>query len=631
MTRLNDEDREMVFRSAETLTGSCQDVKFRRDILVTNVERRMEELNIKSLPEYLDKANGDVREKAELISRLTIHTTSWFREEPHYELLKRTLSKWKVSENKRPFFAWSVASSTGEEGYGMGLILERHRRSNPDFDYRLFFTDIDPLSVARAERALYWVGDLERIPQDYRSLIRIGSGKAANWMTVDPEIRKRSTFRLNDLSRMNAEPHRERLDFVLCRNVLIYFSSEAVNRIVQMLMITLTQHGVICLGHSEALNAVPVGFFSLGNAAYKRISKKQLQGHPLIPLGIKQAEVRRKVLTIDDSVVIRKTISKILTTAGYDVTEAESGPAAREILRSARFDLITLDLMMPEEDGLDWLEKERKRGLETPVLIVTDADPKNSTVLIQSLEKGAQDYFLKSNFMKDPASLVSIIEGLVSKKSVKRTVAKLLPNSVERPEVIVIGASTGGPEALCRLLKDCPSGCPPIVVVLHISNVFAKPFAERLACVSRLPLGNSEEGVPLENGKLYMAFGSYHIGIHKKADALQLDVQVSSLINGHMPSVDYLFQTVVFSRTRALAMLLTGMGKDGAKGLSEIKQMSKGYCAIQDEASSVVYGMPRVAEELGAYHFQGNIEELRSIFLLACGVARTNRIEGKVA
>ena len=622
MISLSKSEIEEVFALAERLTGTCQESHYRREVLVTNVERRMSDLGIDTLQAYLDFVRLNPQESAELISRLTIHTTSWFRESPHYGILKQTLKIWSESPQKRPFCAWSAASSTGEEGYGMGLVLEAHRKLHPGFEYQLFFTDVDPKSLERAKKALYPKSELNRIPVEYHPYILLGSGKSSGWMTLHSEIRKRCVFRQNDMSNMPDEVFREKIDFILCRNVLIYFKPEVVKKIVAQLMGMVVSEGVICFGHSEALELTPKGFISIGNAGYKRSnsldSRETRLNQKVVPLEL-VVETKKKILVIDDSAIVRKTIRKLLEMRKIEVTEAASGPLAREILKTQSFDLITLDLHMPEEDGLVWLEKERRNGLVTPILIVTDADPKESDEVIQALERGAQDYFLKSNFTKNSELLYEMIWELAAKKSKKNTTQMLLPDAIARPEIIVVGASTGGPEALCSLLREMPKDCPPILVVQHINAVFAKPFAERLARVAEIPLGLPEEGNLLENGKIYLAFGQYHIGVKKQGSSLRLTVNDGALICGHKPSVDFLFKSVATQRVKSLAILMTGMGRDGAEGISEIKKNTNGYCAIQDEESSIVYGMPGEAARLKAFHYQGNISELRSIVHLACG------------
>lgn len=618
MSRLSDEDTESIFLWAEKLTGTCQTTSYRREVLAMNVERRMFELGIKSFDVYLKKVESDPVEKTEFVSRLTIHTTSWFRESPHYDILKNALIEWKPTEQNARFVAWSVASSTGEEGYGMGLILETHRRTHPGFEYEIFFTDVDAISVEKGRRALYSSIDLERIPKEYHFLMRVGSGKSEGWMTLDPEIRKRSKFGLNDLSRMPSSVIGKPADFVMCRNVLIYFGEESVKKIVESLFTMVSPVGILCFGHSEALEKAPEGFESIGHASYARSSSSKPLALRKSFVSVQLPEPKKRVLVIDDSELIRKVITKLLEKNEVEVVEAESAPAAREILKTQVFDVITLDLHMPEEDGSVWLEDQRRKGLTTPVLIVTNADSKEAAAVIKALEVGAQGYFLKHDLSKEPERLFELVNGLIKKKSGPKSTMKL-QTSIDRPEVIVIGASTGGPEALCTILKDLPQDCPPVLVVQHINKVFTKPFAERVSKVAQIPLGSDMIGSVLENGKIYMAQDQYHIGIKKTDHTLRLDLNSQDPLFGHMPAVDYLFRSVANQKIKALAILLTGMGKDGAQALYDIKCLTQSYCVIQDEESSIVYGMPKEAASLGAFHFQGNLESIKKVISLACG------------
>ena len=618
MSSLSKEDVESIFTWAEKLTGSCQSESFRRDVIVTHVERRMIELGVKRLTDYLKLTEESREEKAEFVSRLTIHTTSWFRESPHYDLLVQRLESWKPEDPNRKFVAWSVAASTGEEGYGIGLVLENHRRKNPGFEYEVYFSDVDPRSLEKGRRALYSAQDLNRIPALYHSLVRIGSGKTQGWLTVDPEIRKRSKFGLNNLNEMSSGIIGKPVDFLMCRNVLIYFSEVNVKRIVETLLTTLSDVGTICFGHSEALDHTPSGFRSLGHASYKRKSASLVSNGHIHSSLVVPAPNKRRVLIVDDSVVIRKVLSRTLENAGIEVVDVESGPLAREVLKTKTFDLITLDLHMPEEDGSVWLEERRRNGLTIPVLIVTDADPKESNAVIRALEKGAQDYFLKSNLAKNPELLIELVNCLMDKDSGTSTLEMKMPTAIDRPQVIVVGASTGGPQALCTILNEMPSHCPPVLVVQHINKVFTRPFAERLSQVAHLPLGEIKEGSVLEDGKLYMALDDHHIGIQMKGIELALKIDREKSIYGHMPSVDFLFRSVATHQVRALSILLTGMGKDGSAAMAEIKRLTKSFCVIQDEKSSIVYGMPKEAATLGAFHFQGDLKRIKEVLDLAC-------------
>jgi two-component system chemotaxis response regulator CheB len=179
------------------------------------------------------------------------------------------------------------------------------------------------------------------------------------------------------------------------------------------------------------------------------------------------------------------------------------------------------------------------------------------------------------------------------------------------PQAILIGASTGGPEALLGLLRDFPAGAPPVIVVQHIGTEFALPFAKRLAERSGLVLGDTAFQGPLKRGHLYMADGDYHLRLIARGDELLLQRDFGEKVQGHRPSVDVLFQSASHLSTDLVAMLLTGMGRDGAQGLRSLYDSGRVYTMAQDEPSSVVFGMPKIAIELGAACVVGDLSGLR--------------------
>lgn len=190
--------------------------------------------------------------------------------------------------------------------------------------------------------------------------------------------------------------------------------------------------------------------------------------------------------------------------------------------------------------------------------------------------------------------------------------------SLQRPELILAGASTGGTEALIRFLRAMPSDCPPVVVVQHIAHAFAQGFAARLAEASGLQLGQPIRGAELKKSHLYMAFGDYHLGLKQRGALEILEISNDPLQHSVRPAVDYLFLSAakLKSGKHIFAFLLTGMGKDGAKGLLQLK-LGGATTFTQDEKSSVVYGMPAEAMALGASRYSGSPEDLRNLLIEA--------------
>lgn len=196
-------------------------------------------------------------------------------------------------------------------------------------------------------------------------------------------------------------------------------------------------------------------------------------------------------------------------------------------------------------------------------------------------------------------------------------------------DVIVIGASTGGPDALTELLRGMPPGTPPVVVVQHIAPALAQGFAERLARNAGLKLGRVEAGVPLERETIYLSVDARHIGVRKGMSGPVVFLDDGPAVSGHRPSVDYLFSSVAraLGGHRVFAVLLTGMGRDGAEGLKSLLERGA-FTVAQDEASCAVYGMPKEAVKLGAAKLIGPVQQIRQWMEYAAGLSKYLRKAG---
>lgn len=301
------------------------------------------------------------------------------------------------------------------------------------------------------------------------------------------------------------------------------------------------------------------------------------------------------------------------------IYHAESTVEADQILqRTPEIELITLDIHMPLENGPTWLERFRKSGGTLPVIIVSDSSSQEAEEVFGILTHGAQEYFVKGDLQKSPEVLVSKIRELAGNKKKAADSGITIPRASElklqfKPDLIVIGASTGGPEALTSLLRNIPKGLPPIIIVQHIYPSFSSAFAKQLCKISGYQEAKMEQPtVELSDGNIYIAHDDYHLMVSRNQGKLYVNQDKSPAVNGHRPSVDQLFSSVAkISDLKVVSLLLTGMGRDGATGMSELKKLKHSFNLVQDAASSVVYGMPREAAKLGAAHCQANIAEAR--------------------
>jgi len=310
--------------------------------------------------------------------------------------------------------------------------------------------------------------------------------------------------------------------------------------------------------------------------------------------------VKKKVLIIDDSKTIRKIIKHSLEDSEYYevMGEAENPIDAMKIIKRTPPDIITLDINMPEMDGLTFLKTYK---LNIPTIMVTAVDKESGGKVIECLKEGAVEYLHKPDTLERSLFKSALIEKLdIAKMYKKRDLTylkKLKDFEYKEDSLILIGASTGGTEAIKRILHRLPKNNPPIVIVQHIPKYFSSAFAESLNNICDFNVKEAEDGDVLKSNNVYIAQGDTQLSI--KNNKLIVDAAANK-DTGHKPSVNYLFNSVGDIKCKnKMAILLTGMGKDGATGLLKLRE--SGFLTIaQDELSSVVYGMPKFAKEIGA-------------------------------
>lgn len=313
-----------------------------------------------------------------------------------------------------------------------------------------------------------------------------------------------------------------------------------------------------------------------------------------------------RVLVVDDSLVFRETIARELSKDPFIevVGKASDAYMARDKIIELRPDVMTLDVEMPKMNGIEFLKKLIPQ-YPMPVVVVSSFDAN----IFSALESGAVDFVCKP----EDKTLSSFINELIIKIKIAST-SKLnnikkvshQKNLIKKSKVIdedfliAIGASTGGTQAISGILEVLPRNIPGIVIAQHMPAVFTKMYADRLNGICKIDVKEAETGDIVEPGKAFIAPGDYHMKLKKEKGKHTIHCFKSKKVNGHRPSVDILFNSVAENlREKSIGIILTGMGNDGAKGLLNMKQL--GATTIgQDEASSVIYGMPKVAYEIGA-------------------------------
>ncbi len=318
-----------------------------------------------------------------------------------------------------------------------------------------------------------------------------------------------------------------------------------------------------------------------------------------------------RILVVDDSAIMRKLIIDILKRDPQIeiVGQAENGKKAVELARILKPDVITLDIEMPEMDGLTALKFLRKEVPSSRVIMFSSLTQEGAKATIEALSLGAFDFVPKPSTKSFLESVKKIEEELLPKikgatEQIKRK-PFVLPKLTTRIRsglyrVLGIGVSTGGPQTLSEIFKNLPGNFPaPILIVQHMPPLFTKQLADRLDKLSPLRVKEAEDGEPIKEGTCYIAPGDYHMVVKKENQQKIIHLHKGPPKNNCRPSVDVLFESLaeVYNGT-CLALILTGMGRDGAEGAKLIKQKG-GAVMAQDAESSIVYGMPRAVIESG--------------------------------
>jgi len=374
------------------------------------------------------------------------------------------------------------------------------------------------------------------------------------------------------------------------------------------------------------------------------------------------------VLVVDDSALMRNLIGRMIEdTPGLTVAEkAMNGIFALQKIPRVEPDVICLDIEMPEMNGIEFLRERKKRGIDIPVVILSSIAAKGAQVTMEALSLGASDFIQKPSgsisedihTVKD--TLVGMLLGyggayrktkgkkvLAPSEYAKKTppatknvdllahfnlvpAADVKPAEPPKPlrkpgktEIIAIGISTGGPDALRVVFSKIDADLKvPIVVVQHMPPGFTNEFAKSLDRICPLEVKEAAEGDSIVPGRILIAQGNKHLEVEKKAGQQIVHLSDSPLVSGHRPSADVLFASVAMNYTNnALGVIMTGMGRDGAQHLGTIYREG-GMTLGQDEKSAVVYGMPRVAYELGHVMEQVSLDNMARRI---CDVAKANR------
>lgn len=331
-----------------------------------------------------------------------------------------------------------------------------------------------------------------------------------------------------------------------------------------------------------------------------------------------------KVLIVDDSALVRQTLSDILSSdPRIEVIGLASDPynAAEKIMKEVP-DVITLDVEMPRMDGLTFLKKIMTQH-PIPVVICSSLAGKNTETALKALEFGAVEVIHKPSLgtkqiLQESSTILCDVVVAASRTTAKKIskettlvqpklsadviISKAKPDSVlmTTEKVVAVGASTGGTEALKIFLEAMPRDCPGIVIVQHMPEGFTAAFSKRLDSICQISVKEAANNDTVLPGHALIAPGNHHLLLKRSGARYFVEIKDGPLVSRHRPSVDVLFRsTARYAGRNAIGVIMTGMGDDGAKGMLEMKDAGA-YTIAQDEASCVVFGMPKEAIKLGA-------------------------------
>lgn len=348
-----------------------------------------------------------------------------------------------------------------------------------------------------------------------------------------------------------------------------------------------------------------------------------------------------RVLIIDDSVLIRKILTEILNSSPeIEVVGAAADPLiARDMIKQLHPDVLTLDIEMPHMDGITFL-RNLMRLRPTPVVMISTLTEKGAEVTLEALTLGAVDFIAKpkvdvastlNNYADDIINKVKIAaranvsnssHRAIKARESEKTISEVNVNShserkrvVASNKIIALGASTGGTEAIKAVVKTLPAETPAIVITQHLPAAFSESFVRHIDLITAMTACIPKDGQTVETGYIYLAPGDKHMMIKKEGAGYIIKLHDGEPVNRHKPAVDVMFSSVANSAgANAIAVLLTGMGADGAVGMKEMHDAGA-KTVIQDESSSVVWGMPGTAFKLGCTDFVVPLQEVANKIL----------------
>lgn len=522
-----------------------------------------------------DKTGKALRVLGEAI---TTHHTFFLRESDHFRFFRDNVLPWmeEAAAGDRDLRVWCAASSTGEEAYTLAMLLaDRFALKTPSWERTLLATDLARNVLETAKRGLYPRESIRVLPPAWQQLYFHMQG---DYAAVSDSIKTAVTYRPFNLMTPSF-PFRRQFHTIFCRNVMIYFDIPTRRELVRKFYDFLLPGGYLFVGHAEAIQPEFAPFIYVEPSVYRKpLAKMSGQGVPvLLP------ERSRSIMRAQDDV---RNQASMATRGAGEAQRILSGEAP----------------VHPQ--GIGYAPSNVARATESTI------DTAQGSLAAEASPTRLHVTPFTTN------SIVNAMTQVVNPK-VFQTMQTTNPIQFNGIKLIAIGASTGGTEALAKVLSMLPPPLPPILVVQHIPPGFSRMFAERLNNDCSLAASEAIDGERLMANHIYVAPGGKHMQLKPLGTELFVIVKPGELVNGHCPSVDVMFNSCTVLKKNVFGVILTGMGDDGARGLLAMRKAGA-HTVGQDEKTCVVYGMPRAAKMMGGVEREAPLESIAGIIKAAC-------------
>lgn len=442
MVRFENEDLQKLAQIVREVTGNQVQEK-NYFMLESRLRGRILNLKLGSVSHYWKYfQQNESQEREVLKSLMTTHYTFFFREFVHFELLDQWIQneaprlKQRFQKEQKPVKIWSAACSRGQEVYSLAMFLEIHLKKKHGVDYEVFGSDIDTESVAYGKNGVYPLKEVNTIPQDYVGPFwKKGTGAIKDYAAIHPDLKKRVQFEVLNLLELDKMASTKQFDVIFCRNVFIYFSEDNVKKIAQSLVKKLDPRGLLISGVSEPLRFTDWDLEPVGPSCYQR-PVVSLETHSLKPamqvVSQPKEQKKYKVLCVDDSSTIQLVLKKIFSSDPdcASIDTAKNGLEAYEKLQTGKYDIITLDIHMPEVSGIDFLEKYYNRAQHPPVIMVSSVNRSDLDLATKALKLGASDYIEKpamNNLAKSTTEIINKVKSVLRSNSKKEVTESTVP------------------------------------------------------------------------------------------------------------------------------------------------------------------------------------------------------------